>query len=145
MWDTTTVGTYMSDRSYAMTDIELLPPPSTFAPPVFLLRSINERLWNDAADVLQKDSFVERRWVIVSVHFSRILNINNHQELVGAWIFVLQRNDTNGFDRLTSNVDAETAHRLHTSINADYSWNNDLYTAAMDNIRERSVHRECTV
>jgi hypothetical protein len=127
-----------------MTDVELLPPPSTLAPPVFLLRSINERLWNNAAEILREDSHVERTWIVVSVHFSNILNINRQQELVGAWIFVLQRNGANGFDRLTSNVDAETARSLHTSIDCEYSWNDEMYTAAMDNIKERSVHRECT-
>lgn len=140
-----TIGSYTSDRSHTMTDVELLPPPSTLAPPVFLLRSINERLWNNAAEILREDSHVERTWIVVSVHFSNILNINRQQELVGAWIFVLQRNDTNGFDRLTSNVDAETARSLHTSIDCEYSWNEEMYTAAMGNIRERSVHRECTV
>jgi hypothetical protein len=127
-----------------MTDVELLPPPSTLAPPVFLLRSINERLWNNAEEILREDSHVERTWIVVSVHFSNILNINRQQELVGAWIFVLQRNGANGFDRLTSNVDAETARSLHTSIDCEYSWNDEMYTAAMDNIKERSVHRECT-
>lgn len=128
-----------------MTDITNLPPATEIMPPAFLLRAINERLWCHAADTLRKDTSNECQYVNVAVHFSHLADVNRRPMIVGAWIFVLQRNEVGGFNRVTANVDKDTALELQNiDWNDDFLYNHALYTAALLHVRGRSVHREYT-
>lgn len=118
-----------------------LPPVESLAPPMFLIRSLNDRQWFDAATLLRQNTTQNR--VIAAVHFSRLLDIDQNTVVVGAWIFMLQRNEGESLDRISSYVDKYTALRMQGSVNwGEFSFDEQLFEAAEENVKQQSVHRE---